>query len=308
MSTTPRAPWPVRAAQATMNCDRRILYAVLAGFMLLIQLRLFEFQAPVSISAGTQQFFDTVEELPPDQIVLVDVDFQAGNYAECAGQLDAVIRHLFARDIKVALVSWVPNPEGQKFAMEIPRRIASDMGKEYGEDYCIFAPLTPTFGPELTSLARDIPGFVKVDINQTPIDQVPMMEGVETIADVSLVVRIAYFWEVMPWIGFVVGPHGTKLGIGAAAITSSTAYPFLDAEQLIGLMAGAGGAGQYEQLLEEHYGDKIGRAAGTGEATRVLSTQSLAAAYVVLALLVGNLAHLIVARHQRQTQAARGER
>ncbi len=84
----------------------------------------------------------------------------------------------------------------------------------------------------------------------------------------------------------------------SAAITSSTAYTFLDSGQLCGMLPGASGAAQYEQLLAAKYGS-LGRV-GEGEGTRTTRTQSLVSAYVVLAIIIGNIAFVIERRHRRR--------
>ena len=136
-----------------------------------------------------------------------------------------------------------------------------------------------------------------------PLGAFPIMRVVKSIQDVGLIVRQAYMWDAMPWIGFVQGPYGTKLAIGAAAITSSTAYPFLDTHQIAGLLDGAAGAAQYEQLVRGKYGDL--KLKGPGLGTQAVQMQSFAAAYVVLAIILGNIALIIDAAFRRRDRRTR---
>ena len=303
MSTQPEIPFLVRAARATLSCDRRILYVLFALLIVALNLQLVSLRVPLSISKGAQRLFETIEALPTDKLVLIDNDWGAGNLSECGGQLDATLRHLFARNIRVALITWVPAVEAQKFSNDFARRIGGEMEKQYGVDYVVFSPMQEVQGATISAMARDIIGTVKVDYSSTPLTSLEIMRGVETIRDVSLVLRFAYQWDAIPWIGFIRGPHGTPVAVGAAAITSSTAYPFLDSGQLSGLLAGAAGAAQYEQLVAERYGD-LGRTRD-GIGTLTVRTQSFAAAYVVLAVLLGNVAYLIDRQFRnRQKEAA----
>jgi hypothetical protein len=301
MSARPHIAWPVRAARYVLRCDPRILYVLFAAIVVVLTLDLIPIHVPLTVSASARKYFDAIEALPTDKIAIIDVDFGAGNMAECGGQLDTTIRHLLARGIKVAPLTWVGNPEGQKFAENFAKLIGEQMGKREGADYCLLAPLMSAGGATLTALATDIRGTIKLDMAGHPIRDVPMMRSVQDIHDVSVIVRISYQWDGQPWIGFVQGPYGTKFLAGAAAITSSTAYPFVDAGQISGLLAGASGAAQYEQLVAAKYGP-LGRPK-EGIGTRASRIQSFVSAYVVLAVILGNVAYLID-RQRRRKEAA----
>lgn len=300
-----QAPLLIRIARVTLDCDRRILYGLFALVFVLINLRWLTLDVPVLVTPPVQTYFDAIETLPTDKLVILDNDWGAGQYAENAGQYDATLRHVFARDIKVILLTWTQNPEAQAFTLQIAEDVAAQMNKEYGTDYVIFGPLTQAGGATISSLARDILGTAQKDAIETrDLSSFPIMAGVESIESVSMIARFAYMWELVPWIGFVQGPYGTKLNVGAAAITSSTAYPYVDAGQIAGLLDGASGAAQYEQLVEAKYG-RLGREEPVGEGTATARIQSFAAAFVVLAILAGNAAFVI---ERRWRLRLRGER
>jgi hypothetical protein len=277
--------------ERVLYCDPRILYIVFA-----VIVAIFEFAAlplPVHVTDGVEQLYDTIEALPHDKIVLIDNDWGAGTRGECYGMVESIVRHLFRRGIRFAMVSWAPNVEGQQFAKDIPALVAREMGKSYGVDYCCWGAIQPAGGAELAALARGIRSTVAEDLSRPPIpfDDLPMMRDVRDIHDISLIVRIAYTWDAIPWIGFVQGVYGTPLGIGCAAITASTAYPFLDSGQICGLLSGASGAAQYEQL--------VGMRTGVGQ--RTAQVQSFVTLYVVVAVIIGNIAYF-------KTPAARRDR
>lgn len=274
-------------------CDPRILYAVFAAIVVLFQFVAVPF--PIHLTPGARRLYEVVEALPRDKIVLIDNDWGAGTRGEVYGMVESIVRHLFRRGVRFAMVSWTPNVEGQQFAKDIPAKVAREMGKTYGVDYCCWGAIQPTGGAELAALARDIRSIVAQDLSRPPIpfDAMPMMRDVRDIRDVSLIVRIAYDWQSIPWIGFVQGVYGTPLGIGCAAITASTAYPFLDSGQICGLLSGASGAAQYEEL--------VGMRGGEGEKT--VQVQSFVTLYVVLAVVLGNIAYFRTPRSQRERRS-----
>lgn len=306
MANLSQTPLVARVAHATLNCDRRILYAVFAVLLILLNMQLLPLEVPIPVTPGTRGFFDAVESVPPDKLVLIDNDWGAGNYAECAGQYEGTLRHCFARGLKVGIITWTDAVDAQRFSPSLAKKVAEQMGKTYGEDYVVFAPMTRTGGATIAAMAKDIPGTIKGDaVEERPVTEFPAMKNVENIDDVGLICRFAYMWESTRWIGFVQGPYGTKFVCGAAAITSSTAYPFLDAGQMSGLLDGASGAAQYEQLVEKAYADKIRHPDYTlGEGTRTARVQSFAAAYVVLAVILGNIAFLIDRHYRIRREAA----
>jgi hypothetical protein len=168
------------------------------------------------------------------------------------------------------------------------------MGKTYGEDYCVWGAVVLARGATLQAMARDIQGQVKVDMYGTPLGDLPMMKNVKDIDDVGLVYSVCYGWEGIQWIGFVQSVYGTPYAVGTSAISSSTTYPYLDSKQMVGMLPGASGASSYERLLEN-----------PGSGSRIVAVQSLATLYVVLAILLGNIA-MGLAKLQRRRLAAKG--
>jgi len=268
---------------AIQYCDPRILYAVFAVVVLIFEI--YKPKLPVPVPEPVKMLYSTIEDLPEGKIVIIDSDFASGNRAECQGQYVAVVRHLFSRNIKFAVVAWTQNPEGQKYGFSLADKVAGEMGKKYGVDYCVLQALTASGGATIQALAKDIQGVAKKDINNTPLGDVPMMEHVHAISDVSLIYRVTYTWDGIPWIGFVQSVYGTPLAVGTAGITSSTTYPFLDSGQLCGMLSGAAGAAAYERLVIQ-----AGITTQTGMGTKTVSVQSFATIYVVVAIILGNIA------------------
>lgn len=290
MNDTPRRGFWDRV----QGCDPRILYVLFAALLIVLQFRTVSIPAPVPQSI--RGLYELIEKLPPDKIVMIDCSADVGWLAEARPTLEVVIRHLFRRKIPFAICSNTTHYQGQRIGAEITDRIAAEMKKEYGKDYCYWqaVDLLAGGGAVLQALARDIPGTVVKDINGTPLADVPMMRGVRDIRDVALVYRVAYTWEVIPWIGFVQSVYGTPFAVGLASISSSSAYPYLDSGQMCGVVSGAAGSAAYERLLGTR---------GTG--TRLAAIQSFATLYVVLAIILGNAAMLAArAARKRRTGAA----
>ena len=277
-------------------CDPRILYALFA--VVVIGFEMIQIKMPVPNPVWVGKLYDRIESLPPDKAVLIDCDYGAGNRGECEGQFKAVIQHLFARNIKFMVVTWTTNVEGQKLGRQVLDEVAKKMNKVDGEDYVMFQAIVNAGGVTLQSLAKDIHGFVVKDINGRDLNEIPMMKNFRSIADVSLIYRVAYSWGGIPWIGFVQSVYGTPLAAGSAGIESSTAYPYLDSGQLCGLLAGAAGAAAYEKRVME-----AGIVGETGIGTKTVSVQSFATLFVVVSILISNFAMFMSKLQSRKGKA-----
>lgn len=274
--------------QRVLYVDPRILYLVF--FLLLVGLEFRAVPIPVPVPETVQQLYDRIELLDGEKLVIVDCSLDSGYIAEGQGQYEAVVEHLFRRGIPFAVCLNTMFSEGPRYATALTdrvlERVEAETGpREYGVDYCIWQAVTPANGATLAALAKNIPDTIKRDVNGTPISDLPMMEGVQDIHDVDLVYRVSYTWDAIFWIGFVQSVYGTPFAVGTSAISSSGAYPFVDSEQICGLIAGASGAAAYERLLE-----------APGKGTQTVSVQSLSVIYVILAILLGNLAMFMARR------------
>lgn len=279
--------------ERVQGCDPRILYILFAVILVVLQFKTVSIPAPEP--KGAKALYDIIETLPADKIVIIDSSTDVGWLAEAKPVLEAVIRHLLARKIPFAICSNTIFNQGQGIAIEITDRVAKEFNdrgekREYGKDYCYWQAINlhAGGGVMIQSLAKDIPGTVSKDFNGTPIGNVPMMTNVRDIRDVSLIYRVCYQWEDLPWIGFVQAVYGTPFAVGVSSISSSSAYPFLDSGQMSGMLAGAAGAAGYESLLKFK-----------GSGTRIVARQSFATLYVVLAVILGNLA-MLAARMERK--------
>lgn len=272
------------------HCDPRILYGLFALLMVVLQFVAPRIPAPVP--KAVRSLYARIDDLPPGKVVLIDCSMDSGWIAEGQPALEVVVRHLLLKGRPFAMFTNTTYYQGQRYATEIAGRIAKELGKSYGADYCVWQAVVLQAGATIQALAKDIRGTVGSDINGTPLADVPMMRDVRSIDDIALIYRVAYDWEGVPWIGFVQSVYGTPFAVGTASISSSTAYPFLDSGQLCGIVSGAAGAAAYERLMGHR-----------GSGTRTAAVQSFATLYVVLAIVLGNVAMFAARRTRRPEEA-----
>ena len=264
--------------------DRRILYATF--FVFVVAAHFIQVRWPSTPAAHTRALYAAIENAPLDKVVAIDSDWFAGIRAESENQMRAIFHHLMRRGLKFVILAWARNPEGQKFGYDIAANVAEEYGYEYGKDWVAFGMVPKARGAELASMAKDIRGFIQTDVYGTSLDdkeKLPMMQDVENIYDVGLIVSFSYGFDPN-WLGFIQGVYGTPFGVAMSAIESSTAYSFVESGQICGMLAGAAGAAEYEQLLDLPESKRPAR--------KPVNVLSISIVYILFAILLGNIAHL----------------
>jgi len=114
------------------NIDRRIIFVLIALSVLipiLIPIRL-----KIQVSPPAQGLYDAIDCLPPGSNVLMAFDYGPSTMPEVYPMSLAILRHAFAKDLKViAMALW---PEGASIAQDAFNIVAEEeFHKEYGVDY-----------------------------------------------------------------------------------------------------------------------------------------------------------------------------
>lgn len=270
-----------------LNIDPRIMYGLL---MLIIVVLL---AAPIRMSVGSSKavtgIYDAVEDLPKDKIVIISIVWSSSTLSENGPQTEAVMRHLFKRGVKFALLPW--DQQGAQLAYDSAEKLSREMGKKYGVDWCSWGYRVPYFIQALPALAKNIPGYIGKDQFGTDVKKLPMMRGVKSIRDVGMVVEITGSKTLDSWIMFVQGVYGTPIAYATTLVGAPEGFNYLDAHQIVGMLSGLPGAGQYEQLLNYR---GFGQTASAALSGALLLTISL--------IILGNVGLLA----QRRRRATRG--
>jgi hypothetical protein len=158
------------------------------------------------------------------------------------------VEHLFEKDIKViAAALWAPGPP---LAQRVFDDLAPKYGKVYGEDY---VNLGFKEGREavMLSVAEDLRRTFPRDYYGTPLDSLPMLKGIESLQDISMIVAVsAGYPGIKEWIQQLSTRYEIVIGGGVTAVTGPEMYPYIQSGQLVGLLSGMKGAAEYEQLVK----------------------------------------------------------
>lgn len=266
------------------HIDSRIMYLLLA---LTISLPLiFPVKLPIIVSPEAQSVYDAVENMPSDKIVILSNNWAAGTTAENVPQTEALVRHMFSRHKKFAVLSF--DVQGNKFSYDIASRIGKEMGMKYGEDWVQWGYRPFSNMPLiLQGLARDIPNTMVNDMNGTPLSEIPMMKNIKDIKDIGLVEEITSSGTAQYWIAYIYGPYRTPIVYAPTSVMAPSAFNYLDAKQIKGMLLGMKGAAEYEKLINHE-------ARATSGAGSLSSSHLL----IIFMIILGNIGYLTTKRRR----------
>jgi hypothetical protein len=293
----------LRALARLDSIDPRWLYlALIAAVALPLAI---DVPLPSRMGYEARGYYDAIERVPKNGIVLIHSDWDAGVLGELKGQFTATIDHLFSRSIKFAIVT--SNPQGTAFSDSVTNRMAKIYHKQYGKDWVQLGYIIPgsNVPQAVQALAKDFQGQAQYEIRyHTPIRDIPWLRNVSNAGDFALIINIIY-QPTKEWLQFATAVYGTPYIAGVASIASSDMYPLLTSGQLKGMLVGARGGAEYEARRglpafdkEQHTRQKTWD--DLAFATKVIKSQSFAHIWLILGAVIGNVG--FYARRRLQTR------
>lgn len=270
-----------------LHIDRRYIF-ILVALGVIIPL-VWPLGLAVTTSPPVENVYNAVEELAPGTPVLVSVDYDPSTQPELSPMTIAVLRHCFARDLPVIIT--VLHPGGPGLALEISDRISKEVGAVYGEDY-VFLGYKVGSSAVILSIGQDFHVSFPADYFNTPIDEIPLMKKVKNYNDIGLVITMSGSTYPDAWVAFAHERYGQKLAAGVTAVMAADYYPYLQTGQLVGLIGGLKGAAEYEKLINR-----------PDDGLKGMDAQTIVHLFVVLMILLGNIAFLFVQRAKKREAA-----
>jgi len=200
----------------------------------------------------------------------------------------AVLNHAFRKNLRVYITClW---PDGQFMAQDVLAEVLPDYDKVYGEDYVLLG-YRPGNEAVVKGIESNIKGLYTVDYANTLIDEIPMMQDVNSLSDIDMVFSFsAGYPGTVEWVQYGCDPAGVKLSTGVASIQVNEILPYENAGQVLGIIAGMPGAAEYETMI----GKK-------GFGTSGMDAQSVAHLVIVLFIVLGNATYFIERKRSQKT-------
>jgi len=285
--------------------DRKIIFAII-GIVVLIPLLKPEWvDIPIQISPDSRKVFTELSSLEPNSKVLLSFEYGPSTKPEIHPMSVALLNHLFAKQIKVYIMAlW---PDGVFMATDALDQVLSSNLFNI-EEYTDYVNLGFKQGGEVVirGVASDIRQLYTKDYKQVPMDDIPMMEGVNSVSDFDYVIDLSAGTPgTTEWVQYACDPKNVPFTSGCTSIQVTDVMPYVKSGQVRGILAGMPGAAEYESMVKEELqrlqkenspGINPDVTVPIGKATGRMSAQSIAHLVMVLFIILGNISYFISRR------------
>jgi hypothetical protein len=275
------------AIERLQRIDRRIIYS----FVLVAVIFPFYVAWPpvkIKVSREVMDTYRIIDAIPPDgRPLLLSFDYDPASAAELSPMAEAVLRHCFSKDIRVLAISLQYTGQGAGIASELLPRIASEFGKERDVDWA-FLGFLPNAAVAMLQMGESFGRTFPRDYYGTPIEQIPLMAGVQNYEQIPAVLTLASTAVGEYWAIFPGSRYRLVVLAGITAVYTADMQPFYQSGQISGILGGLKGAAEYEA--------QVGR---IGDGTSGMRSQKLVHYLIIVFVAIGNAAHLWARRSGR---------
>lgn len=269
--------------------DRRIIFLfVFLGVAIPL---LLPFSLPVNITPPVEAVYREVERVAGERgTVLLAFDYGPGSEAELQPMARALLRHCFARKVKVVAICLWPDAPG--LAQEVLQTVARESGAHYGQDYA-FMGYKPGGASVVLNMGQEFRNAFAQDARGASADSLAVLQGIHSLRDFGLVFDLAAGSTIdQVWIPYGQEKYRFVLAAGCTAVMAPDLFPFLQSGQISGLIGGLAGAAEYEKLE--------GR---LDAATAGMQAQSITHLVIIGFIVLGNILYFLARRQgQRRGQ------
>ena len=261
------------------SIDRRWIFLIIAAVVIVPLI--FPVGLPIRPTDTTKNVYDSIEKLPAGSKVLLSVEYSPSTRPENHPMTISILRHLFKNNHKVFITClW---PDGQFMAQDAINQVAKqEFNKTYGVDY-VFLGFRPGNEAVVKGIVSNLRKLYTVDVYQKKIDEIPLMKGINNFKDFDfLFSSSAGFPGTIEWVQYASDPTGIPMASGVTSIQVNEVMPYVQAGQMVGVLAGMPGAAEYEALINQK-----------GSATSGMDAQSVAHLVIVLFIILGNVSFFI---------------
>jgi hypothetical protein len=274
-----------------LQLDRRIIYTLV---ILAVALPLlWPLGLPIKVSSEVQSIYDTIDNLPEGSNIMLAADFDPASQPELYPMLKAVMEHIIRKHHKMLIVVlWINGPN-------LVAQAISELQAEYpdwrsGEDFA-FLGFQVGVTVVIMSLGNDISRTYPKDFYGNATAPMPIIKDFNQLKDAQYMVMLEAGNSGDYWIVYGTQMFGIPVGAGVTAVMAPQYYPYLQANQINGIIGGLRGAAEYEKLIGK-----------PGKATSAMDSQSMVHALIFLAIVLANILALINVTQKRR-QAREGK-
>jgi len=281
-----------------MKLDRRWVFLLLV--VVCVAAFYVPFQVPILTEPESEAIYEFIDSLPPGDIVFVAIDYDPNSLAELHPMTYAIVEHCWRKELKVIFTALSQNGPGMadQAIRDLTDSLALDRtfngvefkGREIvnGIDYC-FLGYKPYYALVILGMGQNFRLPFPTDYYGSPLDSIPMMQGVINYDQVACVVSLSGGTIADAWVSYGQGRFGFPLFFGLTGVMTAQYYPFYGSGQVSGLMGGLLGAAQYEELADN-----------PGRAKDGMKVQLMAHIVIIFFIIMGNLGYFAARRRLRK--------
>jgi hypothetical protein len=237
---------------------------------------------PLPITSHPVDLFNYVETFGPETKIICAFNIPVGYMGDINPGAIAMFHHLFRLGVQLYIVGF--NVDGVMVVLEnhiLPKANPEDYGYVYGEDW---VNLGYVAGGDIawSTFAAEIRSAVQYDKKGTSIDDIPMMEGIETLTDFDIILEIGGDYAVQT-VSFWADPYKLPyITVHAIGPLQRTLEPFYRSGQLKEFIAGVTMGAEYEKLVGV-----------PGRALATIDALSLSISFLLIMIIGGNILFLM---------------
>lgn len=242
-------PKVVKIFEKMQALDRRWIYIVV---LLAISIPLIvPFDARTYVTEPVIDLYTLIDSYAgrEDRAILMNFFHDASTMPELTPMQVAILRHAFERDIKVFTLCFMPQAAPiVEYTIDIARE---GYDVQSGVHYLNFGfkPIS-LFIPIVLGMGEDISEAIDVDADGRKIENLPIMEHINSYNQMNLVIDFSGSASVMTWIVYARARFGVNVGAGVTAVLAPDYFPYLQTGQIVGMLGGLKGAAEYEELVD----------------------------------------------------------
>ncbi|MCB5249561.1 MAG: hypothetical protein RBS16_06210 [Candidatus Cloacimonadales bacterium] len=237
--------------------DRRWIFLVVA--VAIIVPLIIPFNSKTYTTEPTEKLYRIIDSFAPgpdekpiekDRALLLVFTHDASTMPELFPMEIAILRHCFARNIKVFTLTFLPS------AAPIMDYAINTVKEEFphvksGEHYVNFGyKIGALMLPIILGMGEDISEAVDIDAEGRKLSSLPIMKNIKNYNEMNLIMDFSGSSAGGAWIVYARSKFGANVGAGVTAVMAADEYPYLQTGQLTGMLAGLKGAAEYEKLVE----------------------------------------------------------
>jgi hypothetical protein len=284
-----------------MSLDRRWVFLFL--IIVCVIAYAVPYEVPILVEAEVESIYNFIDELSPGEIVMIAIDYDPNNMAELHPMSFAIIEQCWRKNLKVIITSLSQNGPGMadQALRDLTDSLALDRtyngtlypGREIvnGVDYT-FLGYKPYYQLVILGMGQDFRLPFPTDYYGSPLDSIPMMQGVFNYNDVAMVVDISGGNITDAWISYGQNRFNFPLALGLTGVMTAQYYPYLGSGQVLGIMGGLLGAAEYEELTDN-----------PGLAKDGMRVQLPAHMVIILFIVMGNVGFFMTRRKRAGEEA-----